>query len=114
MNSGNLEVPMQTKRTLILWGVAVFCLRLWACIFLGKILAFGWPETSPQGFEGNIGYIKIATGLFVMIFLSYTHTWSMLSGRRFYRFLWVSCICDFTPSFLGVVWGYYLVSGVTH
>ena len=100
------QYPKISLRAALLWGIALFALRLWAFRFLGKIFAYGWPEVTPLGISGVSGYVKIGVGLFVMIFLTCTHTWSMLSEKKLHRFVWVFPLCDLLPAVLGILWGY--------
>lgn len=107
-NSDNIigQYPKISLRAAWLWGIALFSLRLWFFRLLGKIFAYGWPEVAPHGMSDISGYVKISVGLFAMIFLTCTHTWSMLSEKRLHRFAWVFSLCDILPAVLGVLWGY--------
>ena len=102
------QYPKISLRAALLWGIALFALRLWAFRFLGKTFAYGWPEVAPSGMSGISGYVKIGVGCFAMIFLTCTHTWSMLSEKKLSRFAWIFPLCDILPALLGFLWGYFV------
>lgn len=101
------KFPKLSRSMAIFWGVALFALRLWTFRYLGRILAYGWPQVAPPDMTGVSGYVKVGVGLFAMIFLTCTHTWSMLSEKRLNRFVWMFPICDLVPAIAGTLWGYF-------